>query len=80
MYGSEATVENLAWDVDIILATCEDALRDKVREQLVGVSPLGAGGPLVPKLMLDIMMDVDDSDLRSSMQNLQTLCMKDVPG
>ena len=38
------------------------------------------GGPLVLKLMLDIIMDVDDSALRALTQSLQTLGLKDVPG
>jgi len=78
MYGSSATVENIAWSADCILSTCEDTLRDKVREQLIGVSAPESGGPLVLKLMLDIVMDVDDSDLRSLTQNLPTLRMRDV--
>ena len=38
------------------------------------------GGPLVLKMMLDIIMDVDDSALRTLTQSLQTLRLKDVPG
>lgn len=80
MYGFPATVENLAWSADRIIGTCEDNLRDKVRKQLVGVLALEAGGPLVLKLALDTVMNIDDSALRSLTQNLQTLWMKDVPG
>ena len=58
-------MENLAWSADRILNTCEDSLRDKVREGLVGISDLEAGGPLVLKKTLAIVMDVDDSALRS---------------
>ena len=58
-------VENLSWSADFILNRCETPLKDKIREGLVGVSPLEVGGPLVLKLMLDIVLDVDDSDLRS---------------
>ena len=43
MYGSEASVENLAWLSDCILNTCEDSLHDKVREGMVGASTLEAG-------------------------------------
>jgi len=80
MYGSSATVENIAWSADRILSTCGDALWDKVREQLVGVSALESGKPLVLKIMLGIVMDVDDSALRSLTQNLQTSRMKNVLG
>ena len=59
---------------------CKNMLRNKVREQLLGVTPLESGAPLVLKLMLDIVMDVNDSTLRFLTQNLQTLWMKDVPG
>ena len=38
------------------------------------------GGPLVLKLMLDIIMDIDDSALRALTQSLQTLRLKDIPG
>jgi len=37
-------------------------------------------GALNFKLMLDLIMDVDDSSLRSIIQHLQTSRMKDVPG
>ena len=46
----------------------------------MGASALEAGGPLVLKLALDIVMDIDDSALQSLTQNLQSLRMKDVPG
>ena len=46
----------------------------------MGVLPLEAGIPLVLKLMLDIVMNVDNSALRSLTQHLQTLCLKDTPG
>ena len=35
---------------------------------------------MVLKLMLDIIMDVDDSALHALTQSLQTLRLKDVPG
>ena len=38
------------------------------------------GRPLVLKLMLNIIMDVNDSALRALTQILQTLCLKDLPG
>ena len=38
------------------------------------------GGPLVLKLMLDIIIDIDDSALRALTQSLQTLRLKDIPG
>jgi len=80
MYANEATVENLAWSADRVLSFCEDGLRDKVPEGLVGVLPLEAGGLLNLKLMLDIIMDVDDSALRVLTENFQRLWMKDVAG
>ena len=79
-YGASWSVENLSWSADYILNTCEDSLRDKVREGLVGVNELENGGPLVLKKMLDIVMNVDDAALRSLTEGLQSLRMKDVPG
>ena len=79
MYESEALVGNLAWSSNRILNMWEDSLRDKVRETLVGVSPLKVGGPLVLKLLLDIFMNGNDSALHSLTQILQTLLIKDVP-
>ena len=73
-------VDNLSWTADRILNTCETPLKDKIRERLVGVSPLKVGGPLVLKLMLDIVLDVDDYALCSLTQSLQSLQLKDVPG
>ena len=46
----------------------------------MGADAMDMGGPLVLKLMLDIIMDVDDSALQSLTQSLQTLRLKDVPG
>ena len=48
-YGADCLVENLSWSSDQILNTCDESLRDKVREGLVGVSALESGGPLVLK-------------------------------
>ena len=79
-YGALWSVENLSWSSDYILNSCEDSLRDKVREGLVGVSTMECGGPLVLKKMLDIVMNVDDAALRSLTEGLQNLRMKDVPG
>ena len=64
-YGVEYTVENHAWSADKILATCEESLRDNIRKQLIGESPLEQGGTLVLKLMLEFVMDVEDSAICS---------------
>ena len=78
-YTYKALVNNLARSSDRILSTCKDNLRDKVHEGLTGVLPIEAGEPLVLKLMLDIVMNVDKSDLRLLTKNLQTLRLKDIP-
>jgi len=46
----------------------------------VGVDALEKRGSLVLKLVLDIIMDVDDSALRALTQSLQILFLKEVPG
>ena len=46
---------------------------------MVGVNAMEIGVPLVLKLMLDIIMDVDDSALCALTQR-KTLRLKDVPG
>ena len=51
-----------------------------MREGLVGISDLEAGRPLVLKKTLDIVMDVDNSALRSLTKALQTLRVKDMAG
>ena len=79
-YGVEYTLENLSWSNEHILNTCGDPLRDETRERLLGVSELESGGPLVFKLMLDVVMDVEDSSLRSLVQLLQSLKLKDIEG
>ena len=38
------------------------------------------GGPLVLKLMLNIIIDINDSALRALTQILQTLRLNDIPG
>ena len=44
------------------------------------ISALEGGRPIFLELMLDIVMNVDDSSLRSLKQGLQTLCLQDTPG
>jgi len=63
-----------------MLNTCEELLKNKIQEGLVGVDALDKRGPLFLKLMWDIIMDVDNSALRALTQSLQTLCLKKVPG
>ena len=63
-----------------MLNTCEDSLRDKVREWLDGVSVLEVGILLALKKMSDIVVDVDDSALCSLTGSLQLLRLKDVTG
>ena len=58
-------MENLASLNDRILNACEEPLRNKILEGMVGVNAMEIGVPLVLKLMLDIIMDVDDSALRA---------------
>jgi len=75
-YGTDHTVENLTWLSDRILNMRDVTPRDKVRESLVGILPLDVGGPIVLKIMLEIIMDT----LQSLTQSLQTLRMKDMAG
>lgn len=79
-YRATWLVENLLWSTDMVLNTCEESLKDKVCEGLVGVLEMEIGGPLVLKNMLGIVMNVDDDALRSLIENLQSLRMKDFPG
>ena len=79
-YRSDYSVENLAWTNDRLLNTCEEPLRNKILERLVGVNAMEIDGLLVLKLMFDIIMYVNDSALRALTQSLQTLRLKDVPG
>ena len=67
------------WLSDWFISMCRDVLHNNVREQLVGVSDMELGGPLVLKLMLDNMMDVDNSNLCFLIQIFQTIWMEDVP-
>ena len=73
-------VESLAWLSNRILQTCEEPLRNNILEGIVGVLPMESGGPLILKLVLDIIMDVDDSTLRAITTLFQTLQLKDGPG
>ena len=63
MFGTDATVENLSWNFDRILNSCEEPLRDKARESLVSMNTLEMGGPIILKIMVVIVMDVDESAL-----------------
>ena len=58
---------------DRIISTCKEKLCNKACKGLVNVSPLEAGVPLVLKLMLYIIMDVEDAVLRLLVQRLQIL-------
>ena len=80
MFGSDATVENLLWSQDRILNSCQEPIRDKVRESIVEMSTLKMGGPIILKIMLDIIMDVDDSVLQALIETLRNVRMKDIKG
>ena len=58
-------MENLAWSINFILNTCDSVPREKLREGLLDISLLDTGGPLVIKMMLEIVMDVGNISLRS---------------
>jgi len=64
----------------MILNLCEEPLREKVREILVRMSTLKMGGPIILKIMLDVIMGVDDSALRALTESLQHVRMKDIKG
>ena len=75
-----STLSKTCHGPECILNTCNDPLCDNIRKGLIYVSSLELGGPLVFKLMMNIVLDVEDSALRSMMQNLQTLRLKDGTG
>ena len=79
-WGADYVVENLQWSEDRCLGTCEVALKSKVREGLTGVPSMEKGGPLAFKMMLEVVMDVEDSSLRSMTDRIKTVRMKDIPG
>jgi len=80
MFGTDATIENLSWSSDRIMNSCKVPLRDKVRESLLGMNTLEMGGPIILKIMLDIIMDVDDSARQVLMEILQNIWIKDIKG
>jgi len=77
-YALNYSVNNLALTQDRILNTFEEPHRKKILEGLVGAYMMEIGGPFLLKLMLDIIIDVDDRGLRALTQSLLTLCLKDV--
>ena len=46
MHSVEGTVDNLVWSVDRVLSLCENNIHNKIREELIEVSPLEVGGPI----------------------------------
>ena len=79
-HGQENSIENLTSSNDRILNTCEETLRNKILEGMVGTNEMESGGPLVLKIMLDIIICFDNSALRALTQCMQTLRLKDFPG
>ena len=69
-YGSGYLIDNLAWSNDNVLNTCEEPLKSNILEGLVGVDALELGGILVLKLMIDIIIDVEDSALQVITQSM----------
>ena len=59
---------------------CDDPNHEKIREGPIDVSLLELCGTLVFKLMINIVLDIEDIALRSMSQSFQTLRIKDVPG
>jgi len=66
-------VRNIPWRIlhglQKILAMCEESLWNKIREQLIGISSLKQGGSLVLKIMIEFVMDIEDSALCSLVQS-----------
>ena len=57
-WGTDYVVEFLQWSEDRILATCNTTLKGKLREGLTGVPAMERGGPLLFKMMLEVVIDV----------------------
>ena len=64
----------------MVLNICDELLKDKVREGLVGVSEMESGEPIALKKTLEFIMDVNHAALRSLTEALQNLRMNDVTG
>jgi len=73
-------VENLTWFSDRILQTYEEPLRNKILEGIVGILLMESGGPLILKLMIEIIMDVNNSALHTLTTSFQNFRLKDEPG
>lgn len=79
-FEADYLVDNLAWSNDRRLNTCDDTLRDKVREGLVGLSEMESGELIVWKKTIEFIKVFDNAALKSLIESLHNLCMKDVAG
>ena len=68
------------WLSDMDLNTGDKTIRNKVQEGLVYVSSIEIGRPLVLKLILKYVINIDNSTKNSLTQSLQTIRMKVVAG
>ena len=68
------------WLAEKILNTCDAPLCKNVRDWLVGMSIIELDGPLVIKLIPDIVIDVYNITLHLLTHNIENLKMKEISG
>ena len=78
--GADYQVENLRWSGEKILASCEDALKDKILESVALLDPMFHGGPVYFYLMMQLVSTTSDHAMRCVVDKLKKLRLSDFDG
>jgi Zinc knuckle len=76
-------VDNMIWSGQKILNSCDDKLRQKIEEQLMGIGGRTFEyhtGPYYFKMMMDLVQANSTATIRTLSRNLETLNLKDFDG
>lgn len=77
--GAKYQVENLKWSGEKVLASCEDALREKILESTALLPPEHHGGPVYFYLMMQLVATTSDHAMRCIIEKLKHLKLTDFP-
>ena len=79
-FGQTFQVENLIWSGTKILNSCDDELRTKIEEQVIGY-PIGhRTGPVFFKIMMSLVQASSKSSMRALTRKMEQLSVKDFDG
>ncbi|GAX21370.1 hypothetical protein FisN_12Lu132 [Fistulifera solaris] len=72
--------ENLAWSGELILNSCSEELRTRIKTQAQGLPEIHRTGPVYFKMMMEFVVVRDSTTLRGLIDQFESLSVTDFPG